>query len=215
MVSAPWFGLGQVAADRALETARSQQDVERAEDEIKRAIARIREVSTLQEPPQPSQAVDDAELPDKYQMFWTSPGQLMEIFGQLEEQNLFLIQNAQETEEALEELKAKFVETRERMEGESTALQQQIEALREAITVETEKARLHRDKAVDGTMRLKARLVRVMTSILPGGRGVHEPGLPPPRCGAAGPAYTGPTPSDDRPAVPCLRLCRGLSATSP
>jgi hypothetical protein len=47
------------------------------------------------------------------------PQQLLDIFTALEESNLFLIQNSQETEEALEELKAKFAETRQRMEAES------------------------------------------------------------------------------------------------
>ena len=40
-------------------------------------------------------------------MYFTSPRQLPEIYGQLEEANLFLIQNAQETEDILEDLKNK------------------------------------------------------------------------------------------------------------
>ena len=41
-------------------------------------------------------------------MFFVEPRQLLNIYSQLEEQNLFLIQNAQESEEALEELRAKL-----------------------------------------------------------------------------------------------------------
>jgi hypothetical protein len=40
-----------------------------------------------------------------YEMFFTQPKQLVDIFTQLEEQNLFLIQNSQETEQALEEVR--------------------------------------------------------------------------------------------------------------
>lgn len=60
-------------------------------------------------------------------MFFKDPRQLLEVFSQLEEQNLFLIQNCQETEEGLEELKGKFRDTQERMEGEVQNLRDQIE----------------------------------------------------------------------------------------
>jgi hypothetical protein len=41
-------------------------------------------------------------------MFFKRPQQLLDIFAALEERNLFLIQNSQETEEQLEELKQKL-----------------------------------------------------------------------------------------------------------
>ena len=43
-------------------------------------------------------------------MFFREPGQLLRIFADLEESSLFLIQNCQETEEGLEELRQKFAE---------------------------------------------------------------------------------------------------------
>ena len=43
-------------------------------------------------------------------MYFREPEQLLDIFTTLEEQNLFLIQNSQETEQALEELKQTFGE---------------------------------------------------------------------------------------------------------
>jgi hypothetical protein len=55
---------------------------------------------------------NDDEVP---QLFFKSPQQLLEIFAELEENNLALIQNCQETEETLEELKQKIIETEERM----------------------------------------------------------------------------------------------------
>ncbi|KAH8069623.1 hypothetical protein JL720_11925 [Aureococcus anophagefferens] len=57
----------------------------------------------------------DEELP----MYFKHPQQLLDIFSQLEEQNLFLIQNSQETEKALEELKQNFEATKEQMDGKT------------------------------------------------------------------------------------------------
>ncbi|KAI8853068.1 hypothetical protein BC829DRAFT_430335 [Chytridium lagenaria] len=54
---------------------------------------------------------------DEPLLFFKSPQQLLDIFSELEENNLALIQNCQETEETLEELKQKIVETGERMWG--------------------------------------------------------------------------------------------------
>ena len=66
-------------------------------------------------------------------MHFQSPQQLLDVFAQLEEQNLFLIQNCQETEEALEELRSKYRETKTRMDTETDNLEQQIQTLKEAI----------------------------------------------------------------------------------
>lgn len=48
-------------------------------------------------------------------MYFGDPQQLLDIFAELEEQNLSLIQNSQETEEALEELRQTIKQTQERM----------------------------------------------------------------------------------------------------
>jgi hypothetical protein len=45
-------------------------------------------------------------------MYFEDVQQLVDIFSQLEERNVFLIQNVTETEQALEELKHKFEETK-------------------------------------------------------------------------------------------------------
>lgn len=45
-------------------------------------------------------------------LFFTDPNQLLNIFQELEEQNLSLIQNSQETEEALEEMKQTIKNTK-------------------------------------------------------------------------------------------------------
>ncbi len=84
-------------------------------------------------------------------MYFQEPQQLLDIFTALEESNLFLIQNSQETEEALEELKAKFAETRGRMQAESHALKTQIDVLTGSIKSEEDKGRALLDRAGKNT----------------------------------------------------------------
>jgi len=64
----------------------------------------------------------------------------LDIFSQLEERNLFLIQNVQENEEQLEELKQKFRETEIIMEERTKQLNQNISDLNAKIKIENEKA---------------------------------------------------------------------------
>ena len=61
--------------------------------------------------------------------YFTSPQQLLDIFSALEERNLFLIQNSQETEEALEELRQKLEDTKSKMTSETGSLAAQIQTL--------------------------------------------------------------------------------------
>ncbi|KAJ1454045.1 hypothetical protein M885DRAFT_582800 [Pelagophyceae sp. CCMP2097] len=84
----------------------------------------------------------DEELP----MYFRQPTQLLDIFTQLEEQNLFLIQNSQETEQALEELKQHFESTKREMDGKTALLQQNIDDLEGAISAEEAKAQLLRNR---------------------------------------------------------------------
>ena len=64
-----------------------------------------------------------------------------DIFAELEEQNLSLIQNSQETEEALEEMKQNIATTKKKMEAETEVLKQQIAVLEGAIQREDERAK--------------------------------------------------------------------------
>jgi hypothetical protein len=52
---------------------------------------------------------------DEMPMYFSNPQQLLDIFAELEASNLFLIRTAQETEEALDENRARFTEMRHRM----------------------------------------------------------------------------------------------------
>ena len=102
-------------------------------------------------PPPPRLEDEIIDLPEEEApMYFEHPQQLMEIFAALEEQNLFLIQNSQETEHTLEELNQQFKDTRETMNGQTTQLQAQIQDLEYQIASEDSKAkalRLKRESA--------------------------------------------------------------------
>ncbi|XP_043934527.1 cilia- and flagella-associated protein 100 [Protopterus annectens] len=81
---------------------------------------------------------DSDEEPELY---FTDPQQLLDLFTELEEQNLSLIQNSQETEETLEQIKQNIISTQNKMNHETNLLQQQIDSLKDTITKEEERAR--------------------------------------------------------------------------
>lgn len=82
--------------------------------------------------------VEEDELED-LELFFTDPQQLLDIFLELEEQNLSLIQNSQDTEEALEDMKQTINKSRIKMERETETLKIQIANLNEEIKREVEK----------------------------------------------------------------------------
>ena len=49
---------------------------------------------------------------EECELYFTSPSQLLQLFSELEEQNLSLIQNSQETEELLDDLRQTHKETK-------------------------------------------------------------------------------------------------------
>ena len=59
-------------------------------------------------------------------MYFQNPDQLLGIFTALEESNLFLIQNSQETEQALEKLKQDFQDTQGKMNKKTHTKKQLI-----------------------------------------------------------------------------------------
>ena len=78
-------------------------------------------------------------LEDTLPMYFQHPKQLLEQFESLEENNLFLIQQSQDTEEALEKVNQQFQETKLKMDAELSALSEQIENLQ--LAIEAEKVR--------------------------------------------------------------------------
>jgi hypothetical protein len=96
----------------------------------------------LQDQPAPPLQEEEAAVP----MYFREPQQLMDIFAALEEQNLFLIQNSQETEHTLEELRLAFKETKRSMHSQTESLQAQIDDLQREIHLEERRAKDLLDK---------------------------------------------------------------------
>ncbi|KAK2501097.1 hypothetical protein MC885_020089 [Smutsia gigantea] len=77
---------------------------------------------------------------EELELYFTEPQQLLDVFTKLEEQNLSLIQNMQEIEEALEELNFSLKNTQSRMDKEANQLKQWITMLMLSIAKEEETA---------------------------------------------------------------------------
>ncbi|KAI5941292.1 Cilia- and flagella-associated protein 100 [Manis javanica] len=77
---------------------------------------------------------------EELELYFTEPQQLLDIFTELEEKNLSLIQNTQETEETLEELNFTLRNTQTRMDKEVNELKHWIAVLLQSITKEEETA---------------------------------------------------------------------------
>jgi len=105
--------------------------------------------TVLHEDIQESEHEDEEEEEDEedLELWFTDPQQLLDIFLELEEQNLSLIQNSQDTEEALEEMKQTISKTKIKMEKETEQLKKQIGTLNDEIRGEVEKENELRIKA--------------------------------------------------------------------
>ena len=76
----------------------------------------------LEHPPALEDEVETSSGED-IPMYFSKPQQLLEIFTQLEESNLFLIQNCQDIEQHFEELKQQYRDTERAMSKQSQALE--------------------------------------------------------------------------------------------
>eukprot|EP00927_Polykrikos_kofoidii_P050308 TRINITY_DN44217_c0_g1_i1.p1 TRINITY_DN44217_c0_g1~~TRINITY_DN44217_c0_g1_i1.p1 ORF type:complete len:593 (+),score=154.11 TRINITY_DN44217_c0_g1_i1:106-1884(+) len=79
-------------------------------------------------------------------LFFEEPRQLLEIFTALEENNLFLIQNSQNTEQSLEELQQKFAELKTTSGAKTSKMKQNIAHLERQIADERAKCEEMRSK---------------------------------------------------------------------
>ncbi|KAM4022000.1 LOW QUALITY PROTEIN: cilia- and flagella-associated protein 100 [Anomaloglossus baeobatrachus] len=95
---------------------------------------------TVQEDDNSSETLMSSDSEEEPELYFTDPQQLLDIFSEMEERNLSLIQNSQETEEALEEIKHTITSTERKMENETEQLKAQISHLQAAIVREEERA---------------------------------------------------------------------------
>ncbi|KAJ7316923.1 hypothetical protein JRQ81_003085 [Phrynocephalus forsythii] len=93
--------------------------------------------------------LSDEEDDEEPELYFTDPHQLLNLFTELEEQNLSLIQNSQETEETLDELRHTLANTRNKMDRE-------IEQLK-LLTV-TLKTNIIKEEETAADLELKARV---------------------------------------------------------
>ncbi|XP_064375065.1 cilia- and flagella-associated protein 100 [Dromaius novaehollandiae] len=87
---------------------------------------------------QESETCSDEE--DELELYFTDPQQLLSIFTELEEQNLSLIQNSQDTEETLDELRHTLIATSNRMDQEIEQLKQLTATVKSSIAKEEKTA---------------------------------------------------------------------------
>ena len=111
------------------------------------ALAAMPPRPALEDTPVPELSEADLEIP----MFFEAPSQLKEMFTKLEESNLFLIQQCQDLEQALEELAAQHAANLESMRRQNEALEDTASALQAKIRVEEEKVAALRGKAGGGS----------------------------------------------------------------
>eukprot|EP00941_MAST-03F_sp_MAST-3F-sp1_P005614 g5614.t1 len=130
----------KVEAEKKAEAdAAAVEEALAAENKIVRKKDRVKPKAEVPPPPE----LDEEELDSSDEdlpMYFKEPQQLLDIFTALEESNLFLIQNSQETEQALEELKQEYVETKTRMDGKTKSLEANIAELEAQIKGEQNKA---------------------------------------------------------------------------
>jgi len=135
---------------KAEHESREKAEKERLEKEGRVKRKGDRKLQSVNLPPQPTFDSDEDPLTssgDEMPMYFTRPSQLLDIFTQLEEQNLFLIQNSQETEQALEELKQNFRDTKKKMDRKTHQLDQNIHELKGQIEVEESKCEALKQRA--------------------------------------------------------------------
>ncbi|XP_041347544.1 cilia- and flagella-associated protein 100-like [Gigantopelta aegis] len=106
----------------------------------KKQSAKSKVISLTEDGLSSSTECSDDDSDEDVDLYFTDPQELLNIFAELEEQNLSLIQNSQETEEALEDMKQNIKQTKMKMEKETQILREQIDKLKKAIAREEEKA---------------------------------------------------------------------------
>lgn len=138
--------------EKVKEMKRLQADIASASQELNRKEEKLQEcyeykkfldsltpAEWFEEHPEALRDIDDDDDGSSVPMYFTEPEQLMRVFTQLEEQNLFLIQSVREAEETLQSVKAKHVSTKEQMDAETSTLRGQIAQLQQAIDAEERK----------------------------------------------------------------------------
>ena len=79
-------------------------------------------------------------------LYFSDPLQLLEVISNLEEDTLFLIQNMQEAEQSLEEMRAEFQDTKDKEQQNANVLRDNIKHINTQIRTKEEDIALMKDK---------------------------------------------------------------------
>ena len=137
----------EAALAEAARRGRTAENAAREKLEAAKAAASEARAAIPERAPPGTPEHDDSG--EETPMYFVEPTQLPAVFSRLEETNLFLMQNGQEAEAALEETKARQRATRVAMERDADALRAQIETLRGLIRDEEEEAEELRGRDVE------------------------------------------------------------------
>lgn len=137
----------EAALAEAARRGRTAENAAREKLEAAKADAAAARAAIPERAPPGTPQNDDSG--EETPMYFVSPRQLPEVFSRLEETNLFLMQNGQEAEAALEEIKAQQRAVQTSMERDADALHAQIETLKTLIAAEEEEAAELRGRDVE------------------------------------------------------------------
>merc|ERR1719421_1154433 len=116
---------------RASALKKAEEEAKEREREAEQRRKRIRRKYPTQD--QVEAEYVEVSSGEEMPLYFEEPKQLLDVFTSLEESNLFLIQNSQETEQALEEVQTKFAETRKGMGVKTVKMSSQIALLEKQI----------------------------------------------------------------------------------
>ncbi len=104
----------------------------------------------------------DEDIP----MYFSKPQQILEIFSSMEEENLFLIQNAQEAEQSLDEMTCRFRDSKREVQQKVDAMQENINQLKNSIMIKQEDIKVtmdHLDGKNSGSQRQDDEIMQNLT----------------------------------------------------
>merc|ERR1719421_2664072 len=116
---------------RASALKKAEEEAKEREREAEQRRKRIRRKYPTQD--QVEAEYVEVSSGEEMPLYFEEPKQLLDIYTSLEESNLFLIQNSQETEQALEEVEKKFEEHQRVLGAKAEKMSQQIGHLEKQI----------------------------------------------------------------------------------
>jgi len=134
----------EASKSRRRQRREAEEEQKERERELEARKRRIRKKYPLREAIEAEVSEDSSGA--EMDLYFKEPKQLLDVFTSLEESNLFLIQNSQDTEQALEELQQKFAETKRTSEANGDKVRHAIALLEKQIEDERQKCEELRGK---------------------------------------------------------------------